>query len=483
MGDDGLTRRQFLKAGLGVLAGAVAIPAVNPLSPHLAVGDGGQGDAWVRPNLVYILSDQLRACSIGCYGNEEISTPRMDELAAQGARFTNAVSTSPQCTPHRACLMTGRYPTATGVVENDLKLPAEELSIAEVLNRAGYLTHYIGKWHLNGPTPNPNADPGWVSHKDRQGFTRWTAFNLAHLYYGGHYYSGLDRNMRTIPPGTYEPDFQTAQVIDFIAANRSQRFCLFLSPGTPHPGSGADLPPGGNYHFPYDPGSLTLRPNVDYPDLDYARQEYADYYGIVSNLDWNVGRILHALDALGLANNTIVVVTADHGDYLGSHFGRIGQFRGKTRIEAESLDVPFILRYPEVVAPQAAAGLFTSVDIMPTLLGLCRVPVPAGVMGRNFGPLLAGRGQPVEPPWGPVPSKKSALVGMWWETSPWVGVRTARFTLHCDGVMVVPTQLYDNVLDPFQMANLVDDPDYRPVKDYLLADLISWLAYVDAQRS
>lgn len=440
---------------------------------------GGDSNLMGRPpNVVYILSDQLRACSLGPYGNSEVSTPRLDQLASQGALFTNAVTTSPMCSPHRGCLITGRYPTVTGVINNDLKLPRTEVGFAEVFRDARYRTGYIGKWHLDGPTPDPVADPGWVAPADRQGFTTWIAFNLAHVYYGGKYYLDRDPVIRTIPDGVYEPDFQTDRAIGYINANRDRRFCLVVSIGIPHqPHVPPDLPPGGDYMFPYDPNSLTLRPNVDYPDLDYARQEYADYYGMASNFDWNVGRIVDAVDSLGLANDTIIVVSADHGVTLGSHYGIYQQFLKKGRIEAEMLDVPFILRYPARVAPQVVTDVFTSVDIMPTLLGFCKLPAPSGVMGRDFSPLLSNGSPPIEPPYGPVPSTESALVAFF--GSNWVGVRTQEYSLDCNGRTLQPTKLYHNISDPYQMTNLVDDPDFAPIIDDLHQQLLAWMDYVD----
>lgn len=467
-----LTRREFLQAGLAAMAG-------NALAPVLGAGPAAAaGPELARPNLVYIIADQLRACSVGCYGNTQIDTPNMDALAAQGALFTNAVSTSPLCSPHRACLVTGRYPHITGVVRNDEILPASETSIAEVMGAGFYRTLYIGKWHLNGPTPDPINDPGWVGPADRQGFVRWIGFNCAHVYYDGKYYVDRDPLVRQIPPEVYEPDFQTDQAIQFITANRSSRFCVFLSFGPPHITQARRyLPPGGDYHFPYDPETLTLRPNVDYPDAGEARQKYADYYGVTSDLDWNVGRVLATLDSLGLTQNTIVVVSSDHGDVLGSQYSRTGRFNAKGYLYAESLDTPFILRYPQRVAPALVTELFTSVDILPTLLGLCGLPVPGGVMGRDFSPRLVWGLPPTDPPWGPVPTSSSVLVGMF--QGSWLGVRTAEYSFSCIGPNLTPKLLFHNTIDPYQLVNRVDDPAYQSVRNELLLELNAWLDYVE----
>lgn len=479
MGKQELTRRELLQAGLGVLASATLPSSVTAAVPFQPQTGSEAGAASTLPNVVYIFADQLRACSVGCYGNDEVDTPRIDAFATEGARFANSVSTSPLCTPHRACLMTGRYPHVTGVTLNDIKLPPAETCIAEVFQDNGYRTGYVGKWHLDGPTENMVEDPGWVSLRDRQGFRHWMGFNLAHVYYDSKYYRGKDPTIQQIPPGLYEPDFQTDEAIRFITANRKRAFCLFLSLGPPHQQTlGKDLPPGGDYTFPYNPASLTLRPNVDHPDPDYVRQEYADYYGMVSNFDWNVGRILDTLETLRLTNRTIVVVSSDHGDLLGSHFTTAAKYRlrAKTRIQAESLDVPFALRFPSKIGPQVVNDVFTSVDIMPTLLGLCRLPIPDGVMGRDFSPLLTRGRPPADPPWGPVPSTESALIGMF--ERPWVGVRTPEYSLECLKASFEPTSLYQNTVDPFQLTNVVDDPAYQEIKDALYQEFLAWAAYV-----
>lgn len=467
MSDDKLSRREFLKTALGALAGAAIAPTID----HLATPPVPEGKP---PSVVYIMADQLRACSIGCYGNSDIDTPRIDQLAAEGTRFTNAVTTSPVCTPHRACLMTGKYPNVTGVEENDVKLPSELTCIAELFSQYGYMTGYVGKWHLNGPTELPPADPGWVPPEERQGFQGWSGFNTGHVYYGSRYYWDQDPTMRQNPEDVYEPDFQTDTAIRFIKSAVARPFLIFLSIGIPHPRNiGNDLPPGGDYTFPYDPASLTLRPNVDYPDLNYAHKETADYYGMISNFDWNVGRVLDALEQYTLSDNTIVVVTADHGDHLGSHYGDTGAFRGKGWIFAEDLDIPFVMRVPQVAAPSLVEDMFTSVDILPTLLGLCRIPVPQDVMGRDFSPLLT-KGLPVvEPPYGTPPSS-NALVS----TKSWVGLRTPEYTFEEQLSSPTPTRLFHNTLDPYQMTNRIDDPDYQQIKEQLDAELQAWLDYV-----
>jgi arylsulfatase A-like enzyme len=469
MADEKLTRREFLQAGSGFIASALL--TAQRSAPK-------RGRAAARPNIVYILSDQLRSVSLGAYGNPDISTPNIDQLATEGALFDNAVTTSPICGPHRACLMTGRYPNKTGVVDNEIKLQRNELCIAEFTKIFGYESLYIGKWHLDGPTPGDvKEDPGWVHPKDRQGFQNWSAFNAGHLYYGSHYYENFNPNIQTVPNGIYEPDFQTDRAIDFISQQRDVPFFVFLSYGPPHQASGGlELPPGGHYHFPYNPESISLRPNVDYEDEEEICRMIADYYGMISNIDWNVGRIVAALENHGLMDNTILVFSADHGDLLGSHSGIYGRPRGKSAIEKESLNVPFIIRFPRLVAPQTVSNIFTSVDILPTILGLSQIHIHEGVMGSDYSPLLVSGNPPSPPPYGTPPSSDSALVGIF--NGNWVGLKTPEYTYEVKLSTLTPIKLYDDINDPYQLNNLVHDPGYADVVKALYKEMLEWMNYI-----
>jgi len=476
-----ITRRRFLQASTGTLAGILAPSLPGPAWPQPDNNIDTQPAASGKlPNVVFIFADQLRSCSVGCYGNPEVDTPNMDRLAADGALFVHSISTSPVSTPYRACLMTGRYPTATGVFANSFKLQRTETGIAEIFQAHGYQTKFIGKWFLNGPVPDPVADPGWVPPEDRHGFQTWTGFNGAHVYYDGKYYVDDNPTIQTLAPGVYEPDFQTDEAIRFITEKRGASFCLFMSIGTPHPQNiGRDRPPGGDYTYPYDPESMTLRPNVDYADKEYCRREYADYYGITSNFDWNIGRIMDTLNKLKLDNETIMVVASDHGDYVGSQFSHVNKFRGKTTIYTESLNVPCILRYPSGVVPTVVNEVFTPVDVMPTLLRLCKLRVPDNVMGRDFAPRLFTGAEPLEPPYGPVPSTESALIGMF--KGQWVGAYTPEYSMACRRKTLLPNKLFHNTNDPYQMYNCVDDPAYQGVLKDLYNQMLDWLEYVGYQ--
>jgi arylsulfatase A-like enzyme len=197
---------------------------------------------------------------------------------------------------------------------------------------------------------------------------------------------------------------------------------------------------------------------------------------MISNIDWNVGRIVAALENHGLMDNTILVFSADHGDLLGSHSGIYGRPRGKSAIEKESLNVPFIIRFPRLVAPQTVSNIFTSVDILPTILGLSQIHIHEGVMGSDYSPLLVSGNPPSPPPYGTPPSSDSALVGIF--NGNWVGLKTPEYTYEVKLSTLTPIKLYDDINDPYQLNNLVHDPGYADVVKALYKEMLEWMNYI-----
>ena len=192
-----------------------------------------------RPNLVFVFADQLGLNHCGYAGATKANTPNMDGLASQGVRFGNAVSTMPVCSAYRASLLTGKYPTSTGMVINELRMKTDDVCIGHVLTRAGYRTGYIGKWHLYANELGNHHDPK-NSHippgPNRLGFDGyWAAYNFHHEYYNAYYHRDSPERI-SYGPGVYEPDGQTDLAIDFLrrAGRADQPFALFLSYGTPH---------------------------------------------------------------------------------------------------------------------------------------------------------------------------------------------------------------------------------------------------------
>jgi len=409
-----------------------------------------------RPNIVFIFADQMRAQATGFMGNTQVQTPQLDAAAEQGIVFDNTVSCCPVCTPYRAALLTGRYPMSNGMVLNDVLLPVDETSIADVLGREGYATGYVGKWHLDGPLRGGFTPPG----PRRQGFDFWAVANCTHNYMHSFYFRD---EPEPIWIEGYDADHFTDLSIEFIREQAPRGpFCLFLSWGPPH--DPYQLMPE-EYKI-HDPEDIELRPNC----TEDTKSDIAGYYSHITALDRNVGRIRSALEELGIADDTILVFTSDHGDMLGSQ----GAHR-KQRPWDESILVPFVLSYPRrVEAGQRSRTPLNSVDLMPTLLSLCGVDVPAVCEGLDLSHVALG--QP-----GPTPSsaflQHACTFADARQLPEWRGIRSERYTYvrTLDG----PWVLYDNANDPFQLENLAASAGHVTLRDELDQELNDWLERTD----
>lgn len=410
-----------------------------------------------KPNLLFVLADQLRGCSVGYAGQEAVSTPNIDAFAKSGTVYTNAVSMLPVCTPYRGSLITGRTPTTTGLVINDVPLKTTETSVAHCFRDAGYDTAYIGKWHLDGADRPAPVPPG----PRRQGFDYWMGANFEHNY-DRSYYTDNDGNVQMWEG--WDAEAQTTCAIDYLKSRDSDDpYCLFLSWGPPH--HPYRLVPQ-KYLDMYDPDAIKGRPNC--PDV--PSQDLWGYYAQTTFLDDQFQRLLDTVDELGQAEDTIIVFTSDHGDMHGSQ----GVYK-KQWPWNEAINVPFIVRYPgSVPAAQTVDTPINVIDMMPTMLGLAGIDVPDTVEGVDLAPFLTGsRSDPPESVliMNPCPfsigdargeDQYPDYKGMRFE---YRGVVTARYTY----VRTIdqPWLLFDNVEDPYQMTNLIDDPALGATRDQL----------------
>ena len=445
-----MNRRAFLAAS-GTAAAAVG---TSSLAAGIQTSKTVSRD---RPNLIFVTADQARAQSFGFMGNRQVHSPNFDRLARESVVFTESTSVCPICTPARAIWLTGRNPTSTGVISNDIQLPVGETSSAEVLKDVGYATGYVGKWHLDGPLRQGFTPPG----PRRQGFDYWAAANICHHYTKAFYYRDSPEK---IDIAGYQPDHETDLAIGFIENHRNKPFHLNLHWGPPHD---PYIVPE-KYMQLYDPARIELRDNVMVPDHIDPRKMIAAYYAGISAVDWNMGRLMKALDDMALAENTILVFTSDHGDMLYS----LGLTYKQWPYE-ECVRVPLLVRYPRRAEARKVDSLISSVDIMPTMLSLCGAPIPDGVQGTDFAETVRG---------GEGPSPDAAMImcvqpcARYHDrhgTPAWRGLRTrshtyARFRNEdwC---------LYDNEKDPFQRRNLFADryeePEVRALRQRLDATL------------
>lgn len=403
------------------------------------------------PNLLFVFADQWRAQDTGYAGNREVHTPVLDRLAAENIDVRLAVAGCPVCCPYRASLMTGQRPLTHGVFLNDIRLEPRGTTLAEAFNAAGYDTAYIGKWHLDGGHRGAYTPP-----ERRLGWRWWRGFNCTHNYNHSHYYADEDPSPRQWPG--YDAEAQTAAAVDYLRSRSGEvrPFALVLSWGPPH---GPYLTAPAEYRARYEARQLTLRGNVPPPYGDHARTLYAGYYAHITALDTCMGRLLGALEEAGLADNTHVIFTSDHGDMLDSH----GQY-DKQRPWDESILVPLLIR-PAGRGPRLVHDRpFDTLDLPPTVLGLCGIAPPASMEGRDRSAELRREEAPA-----PNDLEDGVLI-----TCPapfgnytrlhdggreFRGLRTRRYTYVRD--LHGPWLLHDNLKDPFQLANLVGDPASR----------------------
>lgn len=410
-----------------------------------------------HPNIVYLLADQWRARATGYAGDPNVHTPNLDRLAKQGLNFRNAVSVCPVCTPYRSALMTGRFPTSTGMFLNDASLPGNELCMGEILKAAGYATAYIGKWHLDG-----HGRESFIPPERRRGWDYWKAAECDHNYNHSHYYTGLSQEKQFWDG--YDAFAETADAQHYIRerARSSQPFALVVAYGVPHFPHGAAPK---EYRDLYPASKIELPPNVPEEMQSRARQEAQGYYAHCTALDKAIGDLLATLAETGLESNTIVVFTSDHGEMLGSH--GIPPFTKQVPWN-ESAHVPFLLRYPAIrrAKGRVVDTPLTTTDILPTLLGLANVRIPKTVQGQDLSRLIL-RGTEAD--------NRAALYmavapfGSKEFLREYRAIRTSRYTYVRD--VGGPWLLFDDDKDPFQTENLAGQPQSRAVQKRLEAQL------------
>lgn len=424
-----------------------------------------------RPNLLYVFADQLRHSSLHYAGDREAITPNLDRFAAQGVNFHNAVATAPVCTAYRACLMTGKHTTSNGMVINELRMNPNQRCLGHVLSDAGYHTGYIGKWHLYADELGNHFDPSnsFVPRgPHRLGFDdEWMAYNFHHINYGTYYHTESPEKI-FYGPGVYEPEAQTDLAVDFLrrATGREEPFALILSWGPPHdPWDPCNTP--ARFLDQFQDTAFPNPPNYrDENDAPYAdawarlngeeRRRLEDwrrgYYAQTTSLDELFGRLMAALNATGLAENTIVVFTSDHGEMFGAH-GR----RAKNIFYEEACRIPFLMRWPGHIPRGARSdACLATVDILPTLCSLMGLDAPPGMEGMD----LSRRAMRQE---GPEPEAAFMQIcgatAAWEDGHEWRALRDRRHTYakyRVDGREL----LFDNVADPYQMTDLSASDDH-----------------------
>lgn len=445
--------------------------------PLLALIQGCAAPAPVaarRPNVVLILTDNQSAWTLGCYGNPDIRTPRIDRLAAEGVRFTRSFSSNAVCSPTRATLLTGLVPSQHGIhcwlgVKDGQVEPGARSKIAEfrtlpkILAEAGYACGLSGKWHLGG-----NLRP-------QEGFTTWVT--MPHGHTTTFYDAEVIEDGRVRQEPAYLSDFWTERALRFIEEKRDTPFFLFLAYNGPY-GLGPSFGrPARNRHatayqdqelpsFPREPVNPGLKSNRDLVNNPVAMRRYA---AEVSGVDDGVGRVLDTLRRLDLERDTLVVFTADQGLGAGHHgIWGMGDHTRPLHAYDETIHTPLIWRHPgSLPAGKTSELLVSNYDFFPTLLAYLGLDAPADPPrpGRDYGAALRGGALEERPLFYEFENTRAV------RTADWKYVR--RFP---DG----PDELYHLKDDPRERKNLVLEPSLAAERGRLGRELEAFFArYAD----
>ncbi|MEI6390454.1 MAG: sulfatase [Verrucomicrobiota bacterium] len=429
--------------------------AALALAPALAHAQPAGRPA--KPNILFVLADQWRYETFGYAGNRDVKTPNLDRLQRESVHFVNAVSAMPVCSPTRASILTGQRPLTHGIFLNDVPLNPEAVTIGKVLHTAGYDTAYIGKWHVDG-----HGRSSFIPRERRQGFDYWKVLECTHDYNHSAYYADGPEQLHW---EGYDAIDQTRDAQQYLRGHaQSQKpFILVVAWGPPHD---PYFTAPEKYRALYDPEKLTLRPNVPETEGANARKTLSGYYAHCTALDDCLGELRRTLEETGLAENTLLVFTSDHGDMLGSR----GAYK-KQRPFDEAIRVPLLVHWPKDLGTKKRQldAPINSEDIMPTMLGLCGVPIPKTVEGLDYSRYVRGGKNPGD---GATVILCASPFGEWTRRMggrEYRGVRTTRYTYVRD--LNGPWLLYDNQIDPCQTNNLANQPKYSKLQSKLEAAL------------
>jgi len=492
------TRREFLKR-LGYMAGSAAALSIVPSCNSI-----GQIGGQKQPNIIYIMTDDHASHAMSCYNSKINKTPNLDRIANEGMRFTNSFCTNSICAPCRAVVLTGKYSHINGKIDNSRQaFDGSQQTFPKLLQKAGYQTAMIGKWHLR-------SDP--------TGFDYWNVLPGQGLYYNPVMIEMGERKKYT----GYVTDIITDHALKWIKERDPDKpFCLMYHHKAPHRNwqpspkhltmyDDVTMPEPDNLFDDYanrgraaKEQDMTISKTMNENDLklvapknltpeqkklwdaaynpkneafrkanlqgkDLIRWKYQryikDYLRCIASVDDNVGRVLDYLDETGLAKNTVVVYTSDQGFYLGDH----GWFDKRFMYE-ESLRMPLLARYPREIKPGSVSdAIVLNLDFAATFLDYAGVPVPDDIQGESMRAVLRGK----------TPGNWRKSMYYHYYEYPAVhsvkrhyGVRTQRYKLIHFYHDIDEWELYDLKKDPREMKNVYNDPAYADIVQELTAEL------------
>jgi arylsulfatase len=462
-----------------------------------------------RPNVIWICTDQQRYDTLGCYGNEAVRTPNVDQLASRGVQFNRCFSQSPVCTPSRASFLTGRYPRTTRCRQNGQAMPADEVLVTKLLADAGYTCGLAGKLHISPCNPSvcPSVEPriadGYsMFHWSHHPMPDWpTNEYLRWLHEKGARYAtpkleGSRYVERGMPAELHQTTWCAQMAINFIEASAGFDTPWLFSVNMFDPHHPFDPPAEYIERYlvkledvplpNYVPGELDDKPEFQrrdhlgaydrpgwfaYSDMspDDHRLIRAAYWAMCDLIDEQVGRLLDALERTGQLDNTLVVFTSDHGEMLGDH----GIYLKGAYFYEPAIRVPLIVAGPGVASGVTSDALVELMDLAPTLLDAAGEPRYPGMQAKSLWPLLTGRADPA--------SHRDDVYCEYYNPHTYkhaqiTMVRTDRHKIAvCHGLHT--GELYDLVADPNETRNLWGDPDYADVKAAMIERVMDRMAW------
>jgi arylsulfatase A-like enzyme len=455
-----------------------------------------------RPNILLLVTDQERA-DISAPGGPPVQTAGLDRLQTEGMRFERAYTPISICTSARASFLTGLYPHNHGMINNChgpeaviRNLPQKYPTYSRLLQASGYKTSYVGKWHvgrIQGPeqfgfaryegTDSNILDDTIRAHHSSMGIDS-DAINLDEMVYTDHAHDpDLISATLPIPPEATHTYYYTELTIDRLSryAEDDTPFLHRLDfPGPHHPYiipepyasmyEPADIEPWPSYSETFDGKpriheQLPSNRGVNTFDWDDWAEIISMYFGSMSFIADQVGRIIDTLDELGLAENTVVIHTSDHGDFTGSH----RQFNKGPLMYEETYNIPLNIRWPGIVEPGSVCTEFVRLlDLMPTILDIAGLDSRPDIDGRSVLPLLTGRT--------PTNWPQQLFVEYFGDEFGFYSQRmlqNARYKYVYNAFDI--DELYDHNQDPHELHNLIDHPEYRTTQRNLREDLLTWM--------
>ncbi len=435
-----ITRR----SALTIMGGALAAAAGLPLKKRLYA----QG-AHRRPNIIFILTDDHRYDMLGVLGHPFLKTPHMDRLAKEGVLFKNAFVTTSLCSPSRASFLTGQYASKHGVINNFTTWNENNVTFMELLKKSGYDTAFIGKWHMpGGGLPRLRGVDLFVSFTRKDG-------------QGDYYNCPLFVNHRPVPNRKeYITEELTDYALDFIKERKDRPFCLYLSHKAVH----HDWKPPRHLKGLYKNAKLDfLAPESDqwntWSGNNWLEGSMGSMHGIyrrycecLVSVDEQIGRVLKLLEEMKVLDDTVIVYAGDNGYMWGEH-----RLYAKHWPYEESIRIPYLVRYPRLVAAPGrhAEQMALNIDLAPTLLELAGVKAPAEMQGKSLVPALRNP---------KAPGRKSFMYELF-KDFPFGGRVPPNRTLRTERYKYIrwdscrAPELYDLSKDPREMKNIILTPE------------------------